>query len=208
MTDLNKIFLYRMTHLQNIPHVLQYGITHVNSPNKNEDFVSIGDSSLINSRSAFRLPNGKRLGDYIPFYFGVRMPMLYVIQNGFNGVEAIAPRNIVYCITSVGAIIDNDLDFVYTNGHAVDNFTEFFNPDDVDDIEDHIDFKAVKAQYWKKDTDLDLKRRKEAEFLVLGDVPEEAIIGFVVYNQTAADAIKEMENFEGKKLHVQPNYYF
>ena len=83
MADLNKTYLFRMTHIQNIPHILQYGITHLTSPNANVNYVPIGDGSLINTRSSFILNNGKQLGDYIPFYFGVLTPMLYVIQKGF-----------------------------------------------------------------------------------------------------------------------------
>lgn len=30
MTELNKLYLFRMTHIKNIPHILQYGITHKN----------------------------------------------------------------------------------------------------------------------------------------------------------------------------------
>lgn len=87
MPDHKKIYLYRMTHVENIPHVLQYGITHSTSLNANRGFVPIGDSSLITTRSRFVLNNGRRPGEYIPFYFGARMPMLYVIQNGYNMVQ-------------------------------------------------------------------------------------------------------------------------
>jgi len=85
MADLSKTYLYRMTHIQNVPHILTNGITHRNSPNANSKFTSIGDPSLITTRDCFVLDNGRLLGDYVPFYFGTRSPMLYVIQKGFNG---------------------------------------------------------------------------------------------------------------------------
>ena len=87
---IDDIYLYRMTHIENIPHILQYGIVHNSSPNRNPDFVSIGDKSLIDFRSTKSVNAcGKNivLGDFIPFYFGVRMPMLLVIQTGWNFVE-------------------------------------------------------------------------------------------------------------------------
>ncbi|HAZ25324.1 MAG TPA: DUF4433 domain-containing protein, partial [Algoriphagus sp.] len=31
MADLNKIYLYRMTHIANVPHILLHGITHRSS---------------------------------------------------------------------------------------------------------------------------------------------------------------------------------
>jgi hypothetical protein len=80
--------IYRMTHILNIPHILKYGITHKASSYANTHYVPIGDTSLINTRSSkqVQVTNGNilaegvviTLGDFIPFYFGVRMPMLYV----------------------------------------------------------------------------------------------------------------------------------
>ncbi len=49
--------------------------------------------------------------------------------------------------------------------------------------------KAISSKYWKDENDLDLKRRKEAEFLVSGDLPVNAIEGFVVYTETTAEII-------------------
>jgi hypothetical protein len=44
---LNNINVYRMTHIDNIPHVLKNGITHKESNNCNPKFTPIGDTSLI-----------------------------------------------------------------------------------------------------------------------------------------------------------------
>lgn len=95
-----------MTHIENIPHILQHGITHRTSPNCNPEFVPIGDSRLIGARDDLTLNNGRKLGDYIPFYFGTRMPMLYVIQRGHNGVPITPAEKIVYCISSVQKIME------------------------------------------------------------------------------------------------------
>jgi hypothetical protein len=40
-----------MTHIRNIPHILLYGITHRFSPNADPNYVPIGNTSLINTRS-------------------------------------------------------------------------------------------------------------------------------------------------------------
>lgn len=87
MSDYSKIYLTRITHIDNIQHILEYGITHSNSTNRNIHYKSIGDSKLISKRNSFIIPNGKTLGEYIPFYFWGRMPMLYVIQKGYSGVQ-------------------------------------------------------------------------------------------------------------------------
>ncbi|MEP6467059.1 MAG: DUF4433 domain-containing protein, partial [Parafilimonas sp.] len=208
MADLSKIFLYRITHLQNIPHILQYGITHITSANRNHDYVPIGDGSLITTRTLFPLPNGKLLGDYIPFYFGTRMPMLYVIQHGFNGVKVTAPEDIVYCVTTVHHIQQTGLEYLFTDGHAVDGLSSFYYPDDIQNIENIIDKTAINKQFWKDEKDLDLKRRKEAEFLLSGDLPSSAILGFMVAINETAEIIKQMPDFGDKKISVKPQFYF
>ena len=166
-----------MTHIENIPHILQNGITHTTSEYANPDFVPIGDGSLITTRNKFILNNGTRLGEYIPFYFGVRTPMLYVVQNGFNLVAPTSAENIVYCVSSVQKIIDLQLDFVFTDGHAVDGFSSQYTVPDIQNIDTILDKNAINAKYWKDENDLDKKRRKEAEFLVLGDISLHAILG-------------------------------
>lgn len=205
--DLNKIYLYRMTHIENVPHILLHGVTHRNSPNANSNFTPIGDPSIINTRDKFELDNGRLLGEYVPFYFGTRTPMLYVIQKGFNGLLAIPAEEIVYCVTSVQRILNAGLDFVFTNGHAVDSFSVQFSNSDITRLDDLIDWEAVKTTDWKRENDLDLKRRKQAEFLVLGDVPVEAVLGFVVYNQKAYNRLIEM-GVQAKQIHIDNKHYF
>ena len=206
MPDLNKIYLFRMTHVENMPHILKTGITHVASLNKNMAYKSIGDHSLISRRNSVLIPNGKTLGDYIPFYFGTRMPMLYVVEKGYNGVPVTSAEKIIYCISSVQKIIDLNLDFIFTDGHAVNALSNFYSKEDIQRIDAFVDGAAIKAQWWNIE-DLDLKRRKEAEFLVLDDIPIEAILGFAVFNET----IKKQLNNLGvslEKIVVRPNYYF
>ena len=207
MTDLSKTYLFRMVHIENIEHILQFGITHQSSLNANKDYKSIGDNSLISNRNSFIMPNGKTLGQYIPFYFGERMPMLYVIQKGFNGVEAISPEKIVYCLLSIQQVINHKLPFVFTNGHAVDGFTEFFDETNIQQIDNIIDRSAIFCKYWKSETDLDLKRRKEAEFLIETDIPATAIVGWIVFNDEAKTKLKNL-GIADSKIIVKPDYYF
>lgn len=209
MSEQKKILLYRMTHINNVPHILQHGVTHKTSVNANPDFSPIGDISIINHRNSFILNNGKELGDYIPFYFGPRMPMLYVIQKGYNNVPAKNPENIVYCVTSVENMSTLTDRFVFTNGHAIDTLSEQFHDKDISNIADIIDWDAVNTKDWKKkmETDLDVKRRMQAEFLVGEDIPYNSILGFVVYNEIAEE---QLLNFgvSPEQIRKRMNFYF
>ena len=207
MADLEKMYLFRMTHMENIPHVLTYGVTHSTSKHSNPNFVSIGDRSLISTRSQYILENGRQLGEYIPFYFGSRTPMLYVIQHGFNQVNPTQVEKIVYCVSSVQKMIDLKLEYVFTDGHAVDSFSSLYFPKDITNVEQLLDWDAVKAKYWKDENDLDRKRRKEAEFLVLGDIPASGILGYIVYNENAKNQLIAL-GIDEAMIKISPNYYF
>lgn len=133
--------------------------------------------------------------------------MLYVIQNGFNGVQPTSPENIVYCITSVAQIINLDLDYIFTDGHAVNYLSSFYLPHEIDRIEDLIDLKAIKDSYWNDPKDLDKKRRKESEFLVEKDIPCDAIGKYAVYNQKAKDKLLQL-GVPDNKIIIKSEFYF
>ena len=207
MVDLSKIYLYRMTHIENIPHILQHGITHTTSPNANPAYVSIGDGSIISTRNEYYLNNGRKLGEYIPFYFGARTPMLYVIQKGYNMVKSTRAENIVYCVSSVQRVIELTRDFIFTDGHAIEHLSGQFSSIDIQNINNLLDFPAINSLQWKDDNDLDKKRRKQAEFLVLGDIDISAIAGFIVYNEVAQNKLIGF-GVPQKQTVVKRNYYF
>jgi len=196
-----------MTHIENIPHIYEYGITHVDSPNADPTYVPIGDSSIISRRNDLVVRGGRILGEFIPFYFGTCMPMLYVIQKGFNGVRATAAGEIVYCITSAQQNNNHQLDFLFTHGHAVDSFSTFYSLPDINNIDHYIDLNAINKKFWKDENDLDLKRRKEAEFLVGNDIPTTAILGFAVYDDAAKNRLIGF-GIDSNKVTVKKGFYF
>jgi len=218
MSKINKT-IYRMTHIKNIQHILKYGITHKNSPNSNPNFVNIGDLSLIDNREnkSVKVDNGEFLnpiskniilGNYIPFYFGIKMPMLYIMQIGGNFVEkATKPEDIIYLACSIDKIIDTGLDFYFSDGHATNHYTSFYEKNQIDKINEIIDWQAIKASYWGGDENLNIKRKKQAEFLVLNDLHPDLIIGFGCYNQLAKHQLLDM-GIEESKIKVIPNGYF
>lgn len=206
-----------MTHVDNIPHILEFGITHRKSKNANSKYISIGDSSLIDNRISTErnITNDSdeiietiTIGDFIPFYFGIRTPMLYVIQNGYNGVKKRNPEEIIYCVTNVLTIIENNFLFYFSDGHTTNKeYTKIFNSDKISELAEIVDFKATKFIYWKSETDLDLKRRKEAEFLVKDDVPNSCILGYICYSESVRAKLLAL-GINEKQVVVKENYYF
>lgn len=217
--DLVEIKVYRMTHIDNIEDILQNGITHRNSANHNPNYITIGDIGLISTRSRKQVTvdNGDfldfdastiTLGDFIPFYFGVKMPMLYVIQNGGNFViESTPASKIVYMVCSVSSIVTKFENYYFSDGHATDNLTSFYDKTRITDLGETIDWDAVKASYWGGQENLNIKRKKQAEFLISEDVPPNLIFGFGCYNGVAKKKLMDL-GIKEEKIKVIPNAYY
>ena len=185
----------------------------------NPNYISMGDVSLIHTRENkhVTVDNGDFLdldapkiilGQYIPFYFGVKMPMLYVIQNGGNFVlESTPASKIVYMACSLSRIITKNNSYFFSDGHATDNLTTFYNKTKINDLPEIIDWDAVKASYWGRQDNLNLKRKKQAEFLIQDDLPSNLIIGLGCYNENARKRLVTMR-FEENKIKIIPNAYY
>ena len=199
-------YAFRITHIDNIPHIVRNGIVKADSLLRDEHYVSIGDRQIIRVRSEI-VVKGYRISDYIPFYLGPRSPMLYVIQHGYNGVQRVKPENIVYCVVRLDDVINSDVDCIFTDGHAVSNLTSFYSKDHLPQINEIVNYDDVYSSQWNSETDIDLKRRKEAELLVKDDLPAQFLRGFVVYNEKAKQRLLDMGVAENNIV-VAPGYYF
>jgi hypothetical protein len=119
------------------------------------------------ARSRTVIPCGPRgtVHDYVPFYFGALSPMLLKLKTGqvegYN--EGQAP--LIYLVSTAQAVEESGAGFVFSDGHGYVAYTEWF--DDLNMLS-KVDWKAVAAQYWgtQNDPTGELKRRKQAEFLV------------------------------------------
>ena len=199
-------YAFRLTHIENMPHIVRNGLVRATSPLRDENYVSIGDSQVIHLREE-RLIKGYHLSDYVPFYFGPRSPMLYVIQHGFNGIRRIEPDNIVYCVIRVDDIINSNVDCIFTDGHALSSLTQYYTKESLSSLDSIVNYSDVYSTYWNSETDIDLKRRKEAELLINGDLPAQYIRGFVVYNEKAKDKLVSI-GIASEMIAVMPGYYF
>lgn len=199
-------YAFRITHIGNIQHIARYGIARADSSNRNSCYIPIGDPDIIRTRGQ-RTVKGFNLSNFIPFYFGPRSPMLYVIQHGYNGVKKHEPENIVYCVIRLTDLIESEINCVFTDGHALNALTEFYAKEELPRIDEIIKYDDVYSSRWDSNADIDLKRRKEAELLVRDDLPAQYIKGYVVYNETARSRLIEM-GISANLIVIAPQYYF
>lgn len=200
-------FAFRLVHIDNIPHISENGLVHKHSPKADKNYIPIGDTSVIETRNSKVIYDNKSIGDFIPFYFGYRSPMLYVIQHGYNGVKQYHAENLVYCVLNLENIIANQLKCCFTDGHALDGCTTIYDGAYLNKVNEFVSYDDVYAKYWKDENDRDLKRRKEAELLLIDEVPPYLITGYVVYNENAKNKLMAW-GVEDSKIFIRPNYYY
>jgi hypothetical protein len=210
--NLEKIKIYRITHISNIPHILRFGITHKDSPNANKSYMPIGDVKLIGTRENKMVPvdNGDllKLGDLIPFYFWIKMPMLYVIQHGGNHVgKVVLPEDIIYISCKLNEIIKLENKFYFSDGHAMDAFTLFYDHYRIKELPNIIDWDSVKELHWSGEDKLALKRKKQAEFLIYPEIPAECLDSFGCYNEKIKLKLIAM-GINENKIFANHDFYF
>ena len=157
------------------------------------NFVNIGDTTLIKQRETFTVrvnpPNGS-LGDYIPFYFAGHSPMLLNIKTGARGIQQQDQNNLIYIVCRISSITEYCLEWCFTDGHAKNNLTKFYN--NLRDLE-LLDWDIISQQYWYDTADdYDRMRRKQAEFLVKNHVPATCICGLIVTTSEQEQKAKDI----------------
>lgn len=149
----------------------------------NSAYKSIGYKRLTGRRSTKLIPNppGGNLNDYVPFYFCPRSPMLCSIANKNSETYGGGQEDVIHIVVEVDLIVEQRLQFAFTDRHAVVSHARFF---DNTNSFDQLDWKVINDTAWQNSkNDPDRKERKQAEFLVYKFVPWNLIIGIGVHNE-------------------------
>lgn len=166
--------IYHITHISNLATILAEGglWCDVEVEVRGLATQSVAHGHIKARRKAAVVPCGAHgvLADYVPFYFAPRSPMLYSIHTGYVQGYQGGQESVLHLVSSTEAIHDANLEYAFTDGHAVmAPITKFF--DDLADLV-KIDWAVMALTYWNDtQTDPDRKRRRQAEFLVKRFVP-------------------------------------
>lgn len=211
MINKDKKYCYRITHIQNLPFILQMGIVTKHHPQASEDYIHIGNPEIIDVRSAkpVKIGNYGNIGDYVPFYFTPKSIMLYNILTGYYvPVVPKRKRNEILVIRCLIEDLAQLPQWFFTDGQGNDMASSHYN--DLAYL-DTIDWQCIQhSLFHKNDGDYDRPRRYQAEFLVHERVPLTAIESLNVYNQSAADYVNAVlsQNNINFAVHIQPQYFF
>jgi len=205
-----KAFIFRIVHVENVPWILEHGLHCRNSPDQDLNYVNIGSADLIDKRSrrVVPVPPGGTLSDYVPFYFTPFSIMMYNIKTGYGNITRRENRDIVMFVSSVPKLEALGLKYVFTNQHAYHVDTDFYDsPSDLD----KIDWALLQSRNFKtNDADPGRQLRYQAEALIHGHVPLEALLGMGCHNDQVKARLEAQIAAQGKNLSVKttPSWYF
>jgi hypothetical protein len=206
--------IFRIVPVVNLPTIIERGGVHApnRTPNDGRIYRVIHNVSIQEERRVRSIPCGPRgvVHDYVAFYFGPRSPMLLQLHTGQVPGHTEGQDRIIYLVSSAQAVQQNSTLFVFSDGHGIARFTEWF--DNLQDLP-RVDWQAVYARQWN-DTleDMDRQRRKQAKFLVLGFCPWDLIERVAVRTPAMRDEVNRILAAAPavcmRPVDVKPDWYY
>lgn len=139
--------------------------------------------------------------DYVPFYFAPRSPMLGAINLGKVDGCTYRQQDIVHFVTTVEAVAEKGLDFVFYDYNATLDYADCYNDlRDLGKIDWDLFFEAPRldgyCQYWFSTANnpkyIRRMETRQAEFLVHKSVPLALMDCVGVYSTEKAAEVKEI----------------
>lgn len=205
-----KALIFRITHLRNVPWILRHGLACAKGPEVDPDFVAIGNPDLIAKRPhrVVGIPPGGTLADYVPFYFTPRSPMLLNIKTGWTGVKQRPNEEIVILVSSLRILVERGIPFVFCDRHAYLLQARFYS--DLGDLE-KIDFDSLRRSDFARNPEEPGRfDRYQAEALVFGSLPVDALTGIACYTPDVKLELEAMskEAGAGPRIEARSDWYF
>jgi ssDNA thymidine ADP-ribosyltransferase, DarT len=198
-----KALIFRITHRDNVPWILDHGLHARTSPVQDPNFVQIGSTDIIARRTRRRVPDPPygTLANYVPFYFTPLSPMLYNIRTGYGGVPQRRMDEIVIIVSSLPLLVDHGIRFLFTDRHAIYETAEFFS--DLADLL-HLPWNLLRDRDFTRDPENPGKVESyQAEALVYEHLPIDALLGLVCYTDDVKTALDEAIATRGLSLAVK-----
>ncbi len=183
--------VFRITHISNVPWILEHGLQCASSALLDPGFVSIGSDDLIpkRRRHLVPIPPGGSFSDYIPFYFTPRTPMLYNITTGRGeGVVKRSPSELAVLVSSLHVLREHGVACVFTDRHAFLATARFSaDPRDVAWLR-WDDIRA--SDFARNPEDPGKFEQYQAEAMAHRYVPTAALLGIACNDEEGTSTIK------------------
>jgi O-acetyl-ADP-ribose deacetylase (regulator of RNase III) len=190
--------LYYITHIENLPSILQRGIlSHKKVEELTVSYTPIYDNSIVSKRKDKATPARSSLWEYANLYFQPRNPMMYrvVHEKDRRDIAVIGVKPDV--LTAAGGLI--------TDGNAANDPTQFFP------IKEGVEllkkqWKIIQNEWWNE---LDGSKRKiMAECLVPEMISPELIHSIFVADYKAKEQVEKLIGSARVPVIPEPNMFF
>lgn len=190
--------LYYITHIDNVPSILQYGIlSHERVLAEEIQYTRIYAEDIVVNRRDILTPDGKSLWNLANLYFQARNPMQFRVIHERSANEV--------AVISVRPEILDRLDIFISTGNAAHSSSEILTAGEGQKRLRQI-IKDTRIDYWKREDGS--KRKIMAECLVPDMVPPSLIQTIYVATRTAKTNLEAMMSHSNLPVISEPNMFF
>lgn len=205
--DLTKVYLYHITDIENLPSILSAGALLCDAKVGGTNAQTIGYTNIKNRRMReISIPccGNRFVGEFVPFYFCPRSPMLFTVNRGNTGRDPGCQRSIVHLVTSISHAIALNRVWTFSNGNAGAYHADFFG--NLAEL-DKLDWEIIQSTDWGGDL---RRHKKAAEFLIADSFDWSAIRAIGCYDQRASSQVQLILDAkqDSTKVVVRRDWYY
>lgn len=189
--------LYYITHIDNLPSILEQGILSYDRAGTERHCLTSTDTGNRAEQRNYRTPDGKELWFYANLYFQPRNAMMYRIlhQNPLKNIVVVA----------VDREVMHTPDVFITDGNAASETTQFYTLSDGLKILKH-QWRVIQNDWWNCSDGS--KRKMMAECLIPNQVKPRYIRSVYVPDATLKGEAEKRIHDAKVDVHVQPDMFF
>lgn len=153
----------------------------------------------------YRVPccDNRFVGEFVPFYYCPRSPMLFTVNKGNTGRPAGCQTDIVHLVSSVAAALELNRPWAISDVNAGAGYATLSN--NLEALE-ALDWNAIQTRQWQSKMSA-----KQAEFLLLDQFEWSSIAAIGCHNAQTADKVSAtLKNLPGPhpRVVVENSWYY
>lgn len=192
-TPVEERLIFHITHVDNLPAILADGCLWSDAEllKRSNRRTIIGYDTIKKRRLeelVVKCHPQTHVGQYVPFYFCPRSPMLYVIHRRNSELSYKGGQDrIVHLVSRVGVAIkaSGSEPWAFSDGNAGARYARFSN--NLAEYDEFVDKTAIQATNW---SDPAIKERKMAEFLVFRSFAWTEVLGVGVISDKIGQEVQ------------------
>ncbi len=202
---IEQTLIYHITDVENLPGILSEGGLSSDAVMAQKKPTVIGYGHIKQRRlTQIRVSccKGRFVGEFVPFYFCPRSPMLFTTNKGATGRQPGCQKSILHLVSRVSVGIALGQAWAVSDGNAGAFHTCYGST--LDDIK-ALDWEAIRATDWRGRT-----HEKSAEFLVADYFPWEGFHAIGCQNKDVAQKVVDSLNSQKHRpaVSIQSAWYY